>query len=162
LKWNAIRRSLSADNGDYVGSEVGWTVSDTDRAVRALLADPATRAIANRPVVVRMITDRGRRALERPRDVYLGLVRDYQPSSPLTFAFTARDYFDAVFNPSGDELLPRRVITLDDFPQANGSFLVGADADVTHPVAGTEVAFGALNAPVPIIYGAITDTQVIG
>jgi hypothetical protein len=160
-RWGTVRRSLSDDAGQYVGSELAWTVSDADRAVRALLADPATRAFANRPCVVRMIPDPGRRALERPRDVYFGVVRDYQPSSPLTVDFTARDYFDALFNPTGDQLFPRRVVTTADFPLATGSFTVGANPFTDPPTPGTAIAIGAIHLPVPIIYGRITDQFLV-
>jgi hypothetical protein len=156
-KWGTIRRSLSDDQGQYVGSEFRWTVSDADRAIRALLADPATKYVANRPITVRSVPDAVRRRLERPRDVYVGTVREYQPSSPLTFDFIARDPFDALFSVTGDQRFPRRTITTDDFPGCDGSFTVGGDPSTVPATPGTEIPIGALGLPVPIIYGMIQD-----
>jgi hypothetical protein len=154
-RWGTIRRSLSDDLGEYVGSEFSFTVSDADHAIRTLLADAATRAFTNRAIVTRMITDAGRRALQRPRDVFVGALRDYQPGADLTFTMTARDSFDTLFSVTGGQLFPRRTISLADFPQCNDVLVVpNADPPRTIQIAAADL-------PVPIIYGTISDTQSV-
>ena len=154
-RWGTIRRSLSDDLGEYVGSEFSFTVSDADHAIRTLLADAATRAFTNRAIVTRMITDAGRRAQQRPRDVFVGALRDYQPASDLTFTMTARDSFDTLFSVTGGQLFPRRTIPIADFPQCNDVLAVpNSDPPRTIQIAAADL-------PVPIIYGTISDTQKV-
>jgi hypothetical protein len=61
IEWGVIRRALSDWKGTYEGTSFTWRLSDAARAWRALLSDPATRVLFNRPVVVRMISDAARR-----------------------------------------------------------------------------------------------------
>ncbi len=163
LRWGTARRSLSDDQGQYEGSEFTWTLADHDREIRGLLADAATKYFPNRPIVVRMITDTDRRALGIARTVFRGLVRDYKPSSPLTFDFTARDFFDARFSPMSEgQQIPKRTITAADFPQCGDAFTFGDDPTATPPILGSTIEIAAADLPVPIIYGAITDTFFVG
>jgi len=71
-------RALSDENGDYESQRFEVTIADVDRTVRGWLGTEATRLLVNKLLVMRMISDAGRRALERPRTVALGLVRAYR------------------------------------------------------------------------------------
>lgn len=73
-----IKRALSDEDGDYEAQRFEVTITDIDRTVRAWLGSEATRVLVNRLLVMRMISDEGRRALERPRTVAIGLVRSYR------------------------------------------------------------------------------------
>ena len=73
-----MRRALSDDEGQYEAQRFTVTVDDTARRWRTYLgARDVTRLLLNRRVVCRMISDDGRRALQRPRTVAIGLVRGY-------------------------------------------------------------------------------------
>jgi len=74
-----MRRALSDDEGQYEAQRFTVTVDDTARRWRTYLgARDVTRLLLNRRVVCRMISDDGRRALQRPRTVAIGLVRGYR------------------------------------------------------------------------------------
>jgi hypothetical protein len=104
-----------------------------------------------------MITDTGRRARQRPRDVFVGVLRDYVPGRGLTFEMVARDSFDTLFSVTGGQLFPRRTITVADFPHCNDQIQVPADSNGQPRT----IEIGATDLPVPIIYGAISDTQQV-
>ncbi len=131
--WGLIKRSLSDRRGQHEASTFSWTVSDTTREVRGLLAGATTRFFTGNNVVMRSIEDRLRRLLQTPLTVVRGIVRDYRPLSPLLFEFTAEDYFAAQFEVGTEEQqIPKRTISRVDFPSC--------------PIE-------TINAPVPIIYG---------
>ena len=74
-----IRRALSDESGQYESQRFTVDLDDTARTWRALLGQPsAARLLLNKRVVVRMVSDPGRRAQQRPRTVALGLIRSYE------------------------------------------------------------------------------------
>lgn len=141
IEWDAIRRGLSNIDGAYEGIAWGWLMSDTDRAIRRMLANELTKWFFNRNVVGRTITDPGRRALETPRTIFRGVVREWQPGSQGLFSFSAEDYLVTTFQIGTDEQqCPKRVIEAADFP--------------TCPEEN-------IGRPVPIIYGNLSDKDEI-
>lgn len=78
LGFGPVARALSDENGDYESQRFEVTLSDIDRTIRTWLGTDATRLLVNKLLVLRMISDTGRRALERPRTVAIGLVRTYR------------------------------------------------------------------------------------
>lgn len=114
IQWGRIRRALSGFNGEYETSDFSITCSDIDRFLRGL--DDANDLV-NASAVVRMITDDGRRALQTPRVVYRGVVRDIAPLGGLQYRITIKDPYAEVFYASGQTTqLPRRTIGVEDFP----------------------------------------------
>lgn len=113
--WGTIRRELSDDFGQYASSDFQFTLDDTDRTIRALLAANSTRYFRNRPAVARMIADPARRLEKTPRTVVRGKVNDYTPQAGLSFSFTVQDQLAAQFSKQ-TSLLPQRLITIEDFP----------------------------------------------
>lgn len=114
-QWGTIKRDLSDDFGQYVSTDFQFTLDDTDRTMRGLLAANSTRYFRNMPAVARMIADPGRRLEKTPRTVVRGTVNDYTPQAGLSFSFTVQDQLAAQFSKQ-TSLLPQRVITIDDFP----------------------------------------------
>ena len=114
IQWGRIRRALSGFDGQYETSDFSVTFSDTDRLLRGL--DDAGELL-NATVIVRMITDEGRRALQTPRVAYRGIIREARPTSTLTYDVRIKDPFAEQFAAGWQsDLIPRRVITTDDFP----------------------------------------------
>ena len=74
-EWGDISRSLSDHQGQYVGSQAGWTCEDSDQVVRQALY---SGRFYNRQVVIRTISDAQRRALQIPRTIFRGRVRGYE------------------------------------------------------------------------------------
>jgi hypothetical protein len=117
VSWGRIRRALSGFNGEYETSDFQVTLSDTDRFLRALDDE---NDLVNASAVVRMITDEGRRALQTPRVVYRGVVRDIGPLGGLQYKLMIKDPYAEVFQAGGQStLIPHRTITLEDFPGAS-------------------------------------------
>lgn len=74
-----VRRALSDEQGQYESQRFTLSLDDTARTWRALLGTPSSaRLLLNKRVVVRMVSDPGRRTLQRPRTVALGLIRSYE------------------------------------------------------------------------------------
>ena len=141
IDWDPIRRGLSNIDGAYEGIVWGWLMSDADRAIRRMLANELTKWFFNRNVVGRTITDPGRRALETPRTIFRGVVREWQPMAQGLFSFAAEDYLVTTFQIGTDEQqCPKRTITTADFP--------------TCPEEN-------IGRPVPIIYGNLSDKDEI-
>jgi hypothetical protein len=114
LQWGRIRRALSGFNGEYETSDLTITLTDTDYLLRILDDEDD---LVNGQIVVRMITDEGRRALQVPRVVYRGLVRDVKPLPSLQYQLTIKDFFVELFSATATaQQVPRRTITTDDFP----------------------------------------------
>jgi hypothetical protein len=114
LTWGKIRRALSGFNGEYETSDLTITLTDTDYLLRTLDDDDD---VVNAHVVVRMITDDGRRALVMPRVVYRGLVRDVAPLPDLQYRITVKDFFVELFSTQTTAAqVPRRTTGLADFP----------------------------------------------
>jgi hypothetical protein len=152
LHWGLITRALSDREGQYEGSGFNWSVSDTDRVIRALLADPTTRYFPNLPIVVRMILDEDRRLLLTPRTMLRAIVTSYSPQPDLGFDFQAEDPLANLFSQQNDRnQVPNRLITAADFPNCGGTRF--ADG-------GLEIAIGASLLPVPIIYGQVSDRNL--
>jgi len=79
LSAGRIRRALSDEEGQFESQRFTVTLSDQSRTWRAYLGSvSASRLLLNKRVVLRMISDEGRRALLRPRTVGIGLVRSYE------------------------------------------------------------------------------------
>jgi hypothetical protein len=141
LEWGEIQRALSDYRGAYEGATFACTRSDTDRLLRGLLGAAATRVMFGRPILIRSISDAGRRALQTPRTLARGIVRQVEPVAPLKFKITAEDYFSAKFTiGASDVQIPRRTITRADFPAA---------------------PLEALDRPVPILYGHLGDGLIV-
>ena len=141
IDWDPIRRGLSNIDGAYEGIVWGWLMSDADRAIRRMLANELTKWFFNRNVVGRTITDPGRRALDTPRTIFRGVVREWQPGAQGLFSFSAEDYLVTTFQIGTDEQqCPKRTITVADFP--------------TCPEEN-------VGRPVPIIYGNLSDKNEI-
>lgn len=148
--FGTVRRSLSDDYGQPEAIDFSFTVSDNDRLIRGLLANHTTRSLAGRSVVARMITDELRRVQATPRTYFRGFVSDYKLEAPLQVAFTAQDPLAVRFSRSSEaEQLPKRLITAADFPTAP-----------TEPIVAFPNVPVLIGAPVPIIYGDISDTQI--
>jgi hypothetical protein len=114
IEWGKIRRAFSGFSGEYETSDFQITCSDIDRLLRGL---DDQNDLVNASAVVRMITDDGRRALQTPRVVYRGVVRDIAPLGGLQYRITIKDPYAEVFYASGQTTqLPRRTVTLADFP----------------------------------------------
>jgi len=114
IEWQRIRRAFSGMNGEYETSDFGVTLSDTDRLLRELDKE---NELVNATVIVRMITDPGRRRLERPRVIYRGMVRHAAPKGTLEYILTIKDPFAEQFSLSTQSsLLPHRTVTRTDFP----------------------------------------------
>lgn len=132
-----IKRSLSDRMGNYEAAEFSVLLSDADRVLRGFLGTSASKWFLNRFVTIRMISDQGRRALDVPRVVALGYLRDYAPISPLQFSIQCEDYL-ALFVGLGqnENQIPKRTLERTDFP------------NLPAPTKGK---------PVPIIYGTLSD-----
>jgi len=119
LKSGQYMRALSDRRGEPEMSTFDFTVSDTDRLVRGLLAGATSRYIINKTVIVRTISDAGRRALEIPRTVAIGVIRDYEPLPELKFRFKCEDYA-ALFVGFGRDpkQIPKRTIAKTEFATA--------------------------------------------
>lgn len=129
LSVGAIKRALSDRLGNFETASFDFLVSDHDRLIRGKLAGLTSRWLQNKVVIARMISDVDRRALLIPRTVAIGRIRDFQPVSPFQFKFTCEDYL-ATFTGVGtkDNQVPRRVVTLADFPNAPDKDDIGGDS----------------------------------
>lgn len=135
--WQTIKRALSDVQGQFEGVTFGWTLADTDRVIRGLLAAASTRFFRGRPVAIRAINDSDRRALLAARTMARGIVSTYQPHEPFLFEFSCVDRFTHDYGSSSDSRqTPRRRIRATEFADAL-----------------TEV----LDLPEPIIYGRASD-----
>lgn len=116
VSWGPIRRALSDYRGQPESTSFWWEVSDTARYWRGKLATEATSTLINTPVVIRMISDQARRALQLARTIVRGLVRRYKPLSPLRFKFEAEDTLSRLMTVK----LPRAadLVNLTSFPSA--------------------------------------------
>ena len=154
-EWGRITRALSEmRSGQMEGMEFTVVLSDSDRLIRQLLAQASTKYFVNRPLVVRMIDDDARRALETPRTVMRGLISGYQPMPQLQFQMTAQDVMTRKFAQSqGGVDVPKRLVTLDDFTHANDAIMQMESSTVSY--------VGAVGKAVPIIYGAAGDRQLV-
>lgn len=141
LTWPTISRVLSGPQGEHTGVQFGIELSDTDRGLRALLANPQTRYFLNRPMVIRMIDDRSRRQQGPPRTIMRGLVADYGPRPNLGFTLGGEDLITRQFMSPIAALsqVPKRLVTAADFPAC--------------PI-------DSLGKPVPIWYGQASDAQI--
>jgi hypothetical protein len=92
-----------------------------------------------------MISDAARRAGDLARTIVRGLVRGYEPQSPLKFKFSAEDTLSRLMTTK----VPRRLITSDDF--------AGLETTATD---GSVTTLAAADTPVPIIYGPESDEHV--
>lgn len=130
-----VARALSDEQGQYQGARFTVSLDDTDRVFRDLLDRYGT--LANRRLVIRMISDEDRRALKKPRTVAVGIVRDYRAEKGFGFSLEAEDFL-ALYTGLGsnDVRLPRRTVTKALFPDA--------PAD-------------AIGKPIPILYGSVRD-----
>lgn len=135
----SIRRALSDWRGNYEAASWTITLSDADRLLRGLLAGADSRYMLNKFALMRMISDAGRRLLQIPRIVAIGILRDYQPINPLQFSLTFEDYL-ALFTGLGsqEKAIPKRQIPLADFPDC--------------PVSNRKL-------PVPVWYGDLSSGQ---
>ncbi len=135
LAWGKISRALSnVLTGQYENAVFTVDLDDTDRLLRGLDDD---RDLIGATVVVQMISDVGRRALEVPTTVFRGVVTDAQPTATLRYALTMKD-------PFAEHLVahtppPLRVFNTADFPNCaldkvpcsaaaylvNGAILIG-------------------------------------
>ena len=137
VAWGKFRRALSDRLGQYEIASLSWTLSDTDRFIRGMLAHPTMRYFQNRQVAMRMIDDAGRRREDTPRLVARGVIRNCKPVSPLLVEFTAEDFLSSTFSAMNfAKQIPQRTITTADFPSC---------------------AKERVGLPVPIIYGNLTD-----
>jgi hypothetical protein len=126
LEWGKIRRALSGFNGEYETSDFQLTCTDTDYLLRTLDDD---EDLVDSHAVVRMIDDVGRRALQTPRVVYRGLVRDVAPLADLQYKLTIKDFFVESFSTQATaQQVPRRTIGPTDFPNC-GQELVPPSAE---------------------------------
>jgi hypothetical protein len=176
LTWGKIRRALSGWNGEYETSDFQILLSDTDYLLRTLDDDDD---LVNDHVVVRMITDEGRRALETPRVVYRGLVRDVAPLPDLQYQLTIKDFFVELFSATTTaQQVPRRTIGLDDFPncaqelvqpsgegyQTSASAIVGAttmaiDSGVGIFPSGSQIEFAGHATIYAVTSSTLTDPE---
>lgn len=114
-----IQRALSDRRGNFETASFDFTISDHDRLIRGKLAGLTSKWLTNKTVIARMISDEDRRALLVPRIVGIGKIRDFQPFSPLQFKFTCEDYLATYMGIGNkDNQIPKRVVTLEDFPAA--------------------------------------------
>lgn len=119
LKAGSYMRALSDRRGDYESATFDFTVSDHDRMVRGLLAGVTSRYFINKTVIIRTVSDEGRRALQPARTVAIGVIRDYEPLPDLKFKFKCEDYA-ALFVGFGrnPKQIPKRTIAKAEFPKA--------------------------------------------
>lgn len=116
-KWGKIRRALSGWDGQYEVSDLTVMLDDHDRFIRDL---DESDLLINASVVVRMITDEGRRALETPRVVFRGVIKECKPSGVLLYQLTIKDVFADKFSLlATPKQIPNRLINFDDFPNCN-------------------------------------------
>lgn len=137
LSYGEINRSLSDDRGNYEGADFSFTASDTDRLIRGLMSGAATKyGFANRNVVVRMISDAGRRLLEIPRTIARGVTKQVVPLSSLQARFEMVDFVTSKFaGTNTNKQIPQRLW---------GPDFLGS------PIEARKLA-------VPIIYGVASD-----
>lgn len=152
LQWGRLTRALSSYNGSPEGIDFSFTLSDTDRKVRGLLAADTTKYFMNRSVVMRTISDDARRALLKPRTIMRGVVSGYKPLAGLQFRFSAQDVISRRFNAvqSSQQQVPDLAITVADFP--NGL----AVASLENPSVPVTVGLR-----VPVVFGNLTDTNYV-
>ncbi len=153
IRWGKIRRALShVLDGQYETSDFKVLLSDTDRLLRQLDADAE---LVNATVAVYMISDAGRRALETARTVYRGVIRDARPLGTLQYELTIKDTFAEQFSATNEtNLIPRRVVTTTDFPNA-AQTLVKSSAE-GYLVNGA-VAAGEADVPVDTGWGIFAE-----
>ncbi len=137
LAWGKITRALSnVLTGQYENAVFTVDLDDTDRLLRGLDDD---RELIGASVVVYMITDVGRRALETPKTVFRGTITEAKPTATLRYSLTMKDpYAEQVASQSP---APMRVFNQTDFPNCaqdkvpcsaeaylvNGAVLAGVD-----------------------------------
>lgn len=138
IEMGTLVRALSDINGTYQGADFQLVLSDNDRLVRGKLKASSTKFFLNRSLVVRMIDDVSRREGLTPRTIMRGLVADYRPLPDLKFSLGAQDVITRRFSSqiASQSQVPKRTITLDDFPEAPPE---------------------TVGKPVPIIYGVVSD-----
>src|SRR5216683_7771992 len=153
IEWQRIRRAFSGMNGEYETSDFGVTLSDTDRLLRELDKE---NELVNATVIVRMITDPGRRRLERPRVVYRGVVRHAAPKGTLEYTLTIKDPFAEQFSLSKQSsLLPHRTVTRTDFPNCTvDKICSSAEGYVTNSTAGGTITSNTIANPTVVTTSA--------
>jgi hypothetical protein len=137
LGFGQIRRGLSDKHGQYESSEWSWVQSDTDRLVRGMMGNQYQRTFTNRMALARMIDDAGRRLLKKPRLLVRGVIRDVKPRAPLLAEFICKDFLASHFGAADlEKQIPQRTLTRVDFP---------------------DMPIATIGAPVPIVYGGLSD-----
>jgi hypothetical protein len=151
-QWYPIRRALSDRSGQYEGVSFGCLINDKDRALRAQLADAATKYFVNNIFVVRSITDEDRRAELTPRTVARGVIRNYAAKPGLQFEVTAQDTLSVQFALSNEPTqMPRRMVGV-----GIGDFVNNPDGDFPNANPSLE------RLGIPIIYGEVSDAAGVG
>ena len=132
LSFGMSTRTLSDLTGQWSANDISVVLADTDRAVRDVLQ--RAKGLRETPVIVRMIADSDRRALNTPTVVFRGALRAWRPRGDLAVEL---EYTDAVglklARREKDRMLPTRTLTATDFPN---------------------IPAETLNRAVPIIYGS--------
>lgn len=153
LSWHPIQRGLSDHAGHIQHLQFGAIYSDTDHFFRGLLDSPTTKYLTNRPYDIHVIDDENRRLELEAQLVANGFIGDYAPLDNLRFEIKGHDWMRRRFTRralANESWQPR--ITLQDFPNANGTVLTSE---------GAKDYFNA-GRVIPIIYGRITDTKLAG
>ncbi len=114
--FGTVVRALSDDTGRYEGTDLTVRFADHEKLFRTLMD---STFMPNRAAVMRTISDKLRRQYATPRTIFRGLIRTYKPEAELGFSITFQDSFASKFSlQSGANQIPRRVITVTDFPAA--------------------------------------------
>ncbi len=100
LSFGDYALGLSDRQGRLDGTTCSFELSDLPRAdgtclLRGFLGDPATVALRNVQVVIRILSNTDRRALADPIVVFRGLVAGYKARAGFTFAFDCQDWLSA-------------------------------------------------------------------
>lgn len=150
LSFGSITRAFSRDRGGYETATASIELSDTDRVLRGLAN---TGTLLNKRCDIFAASDAGLRTALTPRRLMQGIVRRYKPLPDLQFRVDLEDFFGSQLSDfSGDRTIPRRLFTVDDFPN-----ILNAADDPTSP--GNPTLVGK---PVPIGYGLLSDETFSG
>lgn len=132
-----VSRSMSNEQGDYVGSQVNFTSDDTDRTIRNLLASPGKKHLYGREASVCVYpTEAHRIARQAPIILMRGVVRNYPLGRRLRSMFALEDLFASDFGAFG----PGRTISDRKLTRGLFPFIAPEKVGLTQPIIGGEVS----------------------
>lgn len=154
LTMGQISRALSNQFSDARGANIQPILADDDRALRnaeisdSLIGARASAYISSRAAIINYRDTAN--VIYKPRRVFDGKIVDSDPQPELTFQLTVEDFLTYILRKYKEFKYPKRVFSLDDFPN------MGNSADSDSPGNPTMVGKS-----VPVGYGLLSDEQAL-